>query len=300
MQKLSIIGSSRIVEEHIKVAQKVGFKIINIYSSRKNSKNAIDLSNKYKIKNQKNYKLFLEEIQSSNSNVLIAGRIGDNSKYLNDVLKFNRPIFIEKPVFTSFKHFDKYQRYQNKIFVGYNRIFYQNINMLKKLIKNEKNLEVVCNCPEKNTERVLTNSSHIIAILIYLFGNLKITFREKNKKSIFVRLQSSKGHRVNIFYNFNSINNFSINIFNKVINILMKPIEIIFIYNKLDKKKIGNNNFYDLKIDKKLNEFKSNKYKPGFLNQMLSFRNFCYGKKKNSVSLSFSKKVMKLCNEINK
>ena len=78
MQKLSIIGSSRIVEEHIKVAQKVGFKIINIYSSRKNSKNAIDLSNKYKIKNQKNYKLFLEEIQSSSSNVLIAGRIGDN------------------------------------------------------------------------------------------------------------------------------------------------------------------------------------------------------------------------------
>ena len=237
MQKLSIIGSSRIVEEHIKVAQKIGFKIVNIYSSRKNSKNVINLSNKYKIKNQKNYKLFLEEIQRSGSNVLIAGRIVDNSKYLNDISKFNCSIFIEKPVFTDFKYFDKYQKYQDKIFIGYNRIFYQNINMLKKLIKNEKNLEIICNCPEKNTERVLTNSSHIISILIYLFGNLKIMFREKNKKSIFVRLQSSKGHRVNIFYNFKSINNFSINIFNKAINILMKPIEIIFIYNKLEKKK---------------------------------------------------------------
>jgi predicted dehydrogenase len=138
MQKLSIIGSSRIVEEHIKVAQKAGFEIINIYSSRKNSKNAINLSNKYKIKNQKNYKLFLDEVQKGHSNVLIAGRISKNAKYLNDIIKFNRPIFIEKPVFTNFKHFEKYKKYQDKIFVGYNRIYYQNINVLKKLIKKKK------------------------------------------------------------------------------------------------------------------------------------------------------------------
>ena len=53
----------------------------------------------------------------------------------------------------------------------------------------------------------------------------------------------------------------------------MKPIELLFIYNKLEKKKIGNNNFYDLKIKKILNEFKLNKYKPGFYNQTLSMIN---------------------------
>lgn len=300
VKNLSIIGSSRIVEEHIKVAQKVGFKIISIYSSRKNSKNAVYLSNKYKIKNQKNYKLFLKEIETSGSSVLIAGRINDNSKYLKDILKFNCSAFIEKPVFTNFKLFEKYKKYQNKIFVGYNRIFYNNIIVLKNLLKKEKKLEVVCICPEKNKKRLLTNSSHIISILIYLFGNLKIKFREKNKKSIFVRLKNYKGDNVNIFYNLNSINNFSINIFNKKINILMKPIEILLIHNKIKKKKIGNNNIYDLKVDKTLNEFKSNKYKPGFYNQMLSFHDFCCGKKNSLVSLAYSQKVMKLCNEINK
>ena len=299
MQKLSIIGSSRIAEEHIKVAHQAGFKIINIYSSRKNSKNAIDLSRKYKIKNQKNYKSFLKQIESNGSNVLIAGRINDNAKYLKDILKLNCFIFIEKPIFINFQKFEKYEKFKKKIFVGYNRVYYKNINLLKKLLKKEKNLEVICNCPEKNKERILTNSSHIISILIHLFGNLKIKFKEKNKKGIFVRLSNYKGDSINIFYNFNSINNFSINIFNKTIHVLMKPIELLFIYKKLEKKKIKNNNFYDLKINKTFNEFKYNKYKPGFYNQMLHFRDFCNGKKKSLVNISDSKKIMKLCNSIN-
>lgn len=299
-KNLSIIGSSRIVEEHIKVAQKVGFKIISIYSSRVNSKNAVYLSNKYKIKNQKNYKSFLEEIKNSGSSVLIAGRVVDNPKYLRDVLKFNCSVFIEKPIFVNFKQFEKYKKFQNKIFVGYNRVFYNNVNLVKKLLSKETNLEVICNCPEKNKERVLTNSSHIISILIHLFGNLKIRFREKNKNSIFVRLRNQKGDNINIFYNFNSINNFSINIVNKKINILMKPIEILYIYKKLEKKRVGNNNFYSLQKNKILNEFKLNKFKPGFYNQMLSFLDFCCGKKKNFVTISYSQKVMKLCNEIKK
>ena len=49
MHKLSIIGSSRIVEEHIKVAKKAGFKIYSICSTNKKSKNLLKLKKQYKI-----------------------------------------------------------------------------------------------------------------------------------------------------------------------------------------------------------------------------------------------------------
>ena len=45
---LSIIGSSRIVEEHIKAAKKLNINIKYIYSSKVNSKNLSKLSDKYK------------------------------------------------------------------------------------------------------------------------------------------------------------------------------------------------------------------------------------------------------------
>ena len=59
-KNLSIIGSSRIVEEHIKAAIKVGFKIKYIYSSNKFSKNAKIISKKYKIENVTNFNIFLK------------------------------------------------------------------------------------------------------------------------------------------------------------------------------------------------------------------------------------------------
>ena len=51
---LSIIGSGRIVEEHIKAALNNNINIKYIFSPRKNSKNAIKLSKKYKIINASN------------------------------------------------------------------------------------------------------------------------------------------------------------------------------------------------------------------------------------------------------
>ena len=49
MVSLSIIGSGRIVEEHLKAAQKCNIKVRYIFSSRPNSLNAVRLSQKYKI-----------------------------------------------------------------------------------------------------------------------------------------------------------------------------------------------------------------------------------------------------------
>ena len=92
-KNLSIIGSSRIVEEHIKAAIKVGFKIKYIYSSNKFSKNAKIISKKYKIENVTNFNIFLKKFRKIKSNILIAGRIVDNKKFLILLLKLNQNFY---------------------------------------------------------------------------------------------------------------------------------------------------------------------------------------------------------------
>ena len=80
---LSIIGSSRIVEEHIKAAIKNNFSIMYIFSSNRKSKNVIKLAKKYKIQNLDNFGIFIKLSKKINSNYLIAGRIKDNHYYLS-------------------------------------------------------------------------------------------------------------------------------------------------------------------------------------------------------------------------
>ena len=63
----------------------------------------------------------------------------DNKKVLLACCKTGKKIFIEKPVFLEKKQFKKFIKYKKQIFVGYNRIFYKNVEFLKKKIKNSKN-----------------------------------------------------------------------------------------------------------------------------------------------------------------
>ena len=50
---------------------------------------------------------------------------------------------------------------------------------------------------------------------------------------------------------------------------------------------------------KKFNEFESNNFKPGFLNQMINFKNFCYKKNKKIFNnINFANKVINLSHKI--
>ena len=59
--KLSIFGSSEIINHHIKAARKNSFEIFSICTSNKNSKNVLKISKKYKIsKVFYNWKAFIK------------------------------------------------------------------------------------------------------------------------------------------------------------------------------------------------------------------------------------------------
>ena len=98
MNSLSIIGSGRIVEEHIKAALLCNIKIRYIFSSRVGSKNAERLSKKYKIENIKTFKKFISLSAKANSNFLIAGKIAKNSFHLKECIKTKKK-YLSKNLF---------------------------------------------------------------------------------------------------------------------------------------------------------------------------------------------------------
>ncbi len=302
MLKLSIIGTSKIVEEHIKAAKAAGFELFSIASTRKNSKNLKKILKKFKFKFSFNN--WIDAVSHSNkfknTSFLIAPRIQDTFKVLDLILKKKKFVFVEKPLTTKINQFNKLMVNNNKVFLGYNRIFYKNIVYLKKNIKNIKS--VIVKCPELNKKNILNNSVHVISILLYLFGDLKILNKKKGKKSIFIYLTNKKNVPVYLFFNFNASENFSIDIYgNKKKRFFLKPLETLSIFDGMEiKKNASNKNLveYMPKLKFKKNEMMFDNFKPGFLSQMQAFKKFIQTKRNIENNLIFGKKIMLLAKKI--
>lgn len=302
MLKLSIIGTSPIVEEHIKVAKKIGLKLFSISTTRKNSKNLKYFYKKYKFKFIfNNWKTAVNFASKSNNIVfLIAPRIKDTFKILNYILeKKIKYVFVEKPLSTNVRIFDILSKYKKNIFIGYNRIFYKNIIFLKKNLKQLNN--VIVKCPEINKKGILNNSVHVLSILIYLFGDLKIFNINKSKRYIFVHLKNKKNISIYLFFNFKASDNFSMEFYTSKEKFLLKPLENLIAFNGIKKEiNSANKKLTDYVPIKKYqyHEMYNNSFKPGFLEQMKMFKKFAKYKIKIENDLTFAKKIMVLANSI--
>ena len=235
MKKLVIIGTSKIVEEHIKCLIELKFQILAICSTRKKSKNLYLLSKKYKIKNSfdsfKSCEKFLK-INKDDFAFFLAPRIKDTEKILLKCLNYKKKIFIEKPLTNNLNFIHKIKRYEHLIFVGYNRIFYQNVILLKKRLNKKKNLFIEVSCPENNKKKIQTNSCHIISILIFWFNKIKIIDIKRNFRYILVIAKIRSKGLISIRFNFNSSENFCIKVIENRQIYVLKPIEILNIFNK--------------------------------------------------------------------
>lgn len=297
--KLSIYGTSEIINHHIQAAKKNSFEIFSICTSNKNSKNIFKLAKKYKIKNIFfNWKKFTEDCYLNNCNVLIAGRIKDNKKILTYCLKHNLKILIEKPIFITSKEFNKYLKFKKNIFVGYNRIYFDNIIKLKKIISNNMPYNLAIKCPETTKKSIELNTCHIISIIYFLFGRINLIKKIKNKESIFCIFETKKKIPIYFNINFGSPDNFSFELNFKRKRIKLEPIEILIIFNKLLRKKFKNNTIYNPNILKISNEFKQTKLKPGFELQYKNFKKFVKNQKSNYINIHEAKEIILICNKI--
>ena len=298
MFKILFIGSSKIVEEHIKVALELKFKLFSLNSTRLNSKNEFFINKKYKFEKKFNNWKSAVDYSANKKNIVffIASRIEDTENILKYCSKFKNKIFVEKPI--TYKN--KIITFNKNIFVGYNRLFF---NSLKKINKTYIN-KFYCNVVISYTifDEVKMNISHLLSILLYLFGDLKILRKIKNGNNINIILRDKKKNL--IFFNIlnTSTDSYSINIISKKINYVFKPLEILNIYNSIKRNYFSGNKkklYVTQLLIKKFNEFESNNFKPGFLNQMINFKNFCYKKNKKIFNnINFANKVIKLSHKI--
>tara|TARA_B100000989_G_C19532992_1_gene471312 strand:- start:13289 stop:14194 length:906 start_codon:yes stop_codon:yes gene_type:complete len=298
MFKILFIGSSKIVEEHIKVALELKFKLFSLNSTRLNSKNEFFINKKYKFEKKFNNWKSAVDYSANKKNIVffIASRIEDTENILKYCSKFKNKIFVEKPI--TYKN--KIITFNKNIFVGYNRLFF---NSLKKINKTYIN-KFYCNVVISYTifDEVKMNISHLLSILLYLFGDLKILRKIKNGNNINIILRDKKKNL--IFFNIlnTSTDSYSINIISKKINYVFKPLEILNIYNSIKRNYFSGNKkklYVTQLLIKKFNEFESNNFKPGFLNQMINFKNFCYKKNKKIFNnINFANKVINLSHKI--
>ena len=298
---IAIIGTSKITEDHIRALKKNNFKIIALSSTRKNSKNLNYLKKKFKIKktftNWKECINFSKKI--SNLSFYLTTRIEDNKKILEACCLTKKKIFIEKPIFDNSKNFNKFFKFSKKIFVGYNRIFYNGILNLKKNIKLNKVLNVIVKCPEESRKQFMRNSCHIISILKFIFGDLKLIKKIKKGKFIFCLLKNEKNIPISFYINFNNPDNFSIEIFENKKRYYISPIETVKFYKGIEKKRIGSSYKYFPKNIKTIDEYRIDKFKPGFLKQTKNFKKFLKGKQIFN-NLILAKKIIKLAESIAK
>ena len=296
---LCVIGTSKITQQHLKVL-KFFFKIICISSTRKNSKNLNKISKKFGIK--KKFNDWKKAVKYSSSfkdtAFFITSRVKDNKKILLSCCRTGKKIFIEKPVFENPKEFKKFIKYKNQIFVGYNRIFYKNINYLKKNIINKKDLNILIKCPENTKKDIILNSCHIISVLLYIFKKILIIKTVRRQNYINSYLKIGKKFNTNLVFNIKNSDNFLIEIYDKKIRYVLSPIEDLKIYKNIIKKIDKKNNVkYIPVISKKINEYSLDNYKPGFMNQAKKFYGFCKGASIVN-DIKFALKIVNICKKI--
>lgn len=294
---LTIIGTSRITEHHIISANNNGFKIIALSSTRKESKYLVRLSRKFNIK--KIFYNFKESIEYTekfkNAAYVITCKTLDNYKILMALKKSRKKILIEKPVFENFLNFKKIKFLKNNLFVGYNRTYYQNIILLRKLLSKKKKLLIRATVPENNITDINKNSCHIISILFFLFKKIIINKIIKNKNHIICYMSCKQGE-ILIFFNFKSSENTEIKINDGKKIYKLSPLEKLTIYDKIVIKNINGVNTYHPNVKNIKSE--DTKFKPGFDKQYKEFRTFVRGKTPSKTNLTVSMEIVKICNKI--
>lgn len=298
--KIIFIGSSNIINHHIIAAKQNGFKLHGICTTRKNNSKLLPLGKKYKIKKiYKNLNLALNDATSQdNICFVIASRTKDNVKIIKKCLSINSRVKIltEKPISFDHNKIKDLIKYSNRIFIGYNRIYYKSVTFLKNQLNNKKKLNIVVKCPEANKKNIFTNSCHIFSILYHCFGELKLIHKIKNSSFINCLLKDKKENIFYISFYFKASDNFSIQIYNNTSNYLLKPIEKLSLFEGIIKKKINLQTQY-LPKKKKIIEEKFSK-KPGFYDQYLNFKKFINNEHHTRFSIKNSYKLIKVVSEI--
>jgi len=280
MIRLAIIGAGKISQEHLRVIKFINkFEVVGIYS--RTSKKSHSLAKKFKIKNVYNS---IEGMIEKEKPDAIAVFVSAENMYnvLKKIIKYKIPTFFEKPAGLSFNETIKLQKlsnkYKTKNMVGLNRRFYsvfrKGIKFLKKnggikgfLIEGHERFWKIKSSINKKVYNnwIYANSIHTLDLLRFFGGEVKDFKSYSNDDGISKNFTISLKFKNNLIgtylSNWNSPGGWSVTLYGRRFTVLFKPLEKGFI---IDRK---------FKIKKIIPEKYDKKFKPGFYEQLITFRN---------------------------
>lgn len=240
------------------------------------------------------------------------------------MIKTGTPCFFEKPVALTSKKIKKAIQIRDgldvKVLVGYNRRFYDFVPELKKMFQQLEIDAVELNLPEPRIKsktdsekklqkyRILYMSSHVIDLLFYLIGDMKVRYmkRKKDENFGFIAfngiLENKDGVPIHYISNWGAPANFSLNFYCGNIVIDLTPIERMKVYQGIKVEQPTREipiRRYTPEIIKEV--YTDAKFKPGFYKQAENFLETCVLEKKiNTIgcSLEDAFKVTKICEKV--
>ncbi len=301
--KLALIGCGNIAHFHIKAFKKLGINFSHCASSL-NSKKVFDFAKKHSIKNIWNNPLELAKASHLWDGLILSSKTEAIPEILEILIKQKKPILVEKPVDIGTKYLKKFKNScSHLIQVAYNRRFYSTVEKLKNHIESSKSkLLIKATIPEKVNKsknkfikfrHIFENSSHIIDLLFFLFKKMKIVSIQKVALNSYdsgrvIMFTTQKKHTGVLMINSNSPDNFSIEVDDGKIKVVLRPIENIKIFQGLKRKEPTPSyplRRYRPQLIKSKNVFNSDKLnkkiKPGFYGQSISFIKLISENKRN-------------------
>ena len=309
--KIILVGTSPIVEYHVKALKKADFEIIAVASSNTNSASHKIFAKKNIIK--KSYSNWKEMMNKEKyDGIVIATRTESTIEILEYAIKQNIPILVEKPISFNSKDIKKIISKSHKmIMVGYNRRFYKTINSVKNIISEEENpiLASMITPELSNMKDFFNNTSHSLDILRYIFGEIKLTYVKKLiinnvQKGFVATFSDNKKDIIQFIANWDASDNFSLSVFQNTKKIQLKPYEELSIYNGIDiiqPTDINPIRQYVPKLVEKISLEPVDKYiKPGFYQQSCTFLELIKNKNKSNVSATLidAYKNIEMCEKL--
>ena len=295
--KFGIIGCGSVARDHAAIIKKLGHKIV------------LGITKSNKSKNWKLFKKTFPETKFANNISEILDNkeiqyivsclpVEEQKKYCKKILSTKKPVLIEKPLHDNFFKLKKiisktHSSINNKI-IGYNRRYYQTVNILKKRIKKGglKNVEITIsenypNLIKRYGFKIIKNalhvgsSSHIMDLALFLFGPLNVHKKwSYKKKFISYSAVLSTKNNIPVFLNINSYDPSLVGLkvrFDDETLWTLSPIEKLQVYKGYNiigrSKKIRIRRYFPKNI---FTFAESASLRPGFYKQMKDFINKDY------------------------
>ncbi len=322
--RFAFIGCGNVARFHAEVITKLGYEITSV-CARKDSPNIAAFAGRYNVRNTyENWQQMLEKEKPDA--VIVAVSWDHTERIIEDIIKTGIPCLVEKPVALSSGRLEQIisntRGFNTRVLIGYNRRFYDFVPKIREAIESHELLSIELNIPEAVDSMIKTYSpdiaehvliymsSHWLDLLLYITGEVRVDhiYSKRNTDKSYPRsyngLLYSLKYRVPIHLqaNFNAPSQISLTFnFTGVIYRLC-PVEILTIYEGMDRIDINEKNKIRRYIPKVRETFEvDTSFKPGFYAQMNNFVETCIlQEKKNEIGcmLDDALKVTKLCEEI--